>query len=1377
MSSIRAYAETEFTQVTFKVVAPVQYGETLHVVGDVPALGSGDLKYAVPLVTTPEMFPAWFSQHAIPLASGRTIRYRYAIFSGGNFSRWEGREEPRTVLVSKGVSQVVEDTLDLKFLKSGTSSSSRPESPAKQMPQVKKLSRSFDSGERQGQTQDRRRKGIDLDSEDGVVIISYFLPVKITRVNFGDEDSLSQDDEIDYGNKGFSPLPPKSRKQLLYEMEGDERKPKLKQVNSSESSTGSLPGGTTWHIEWDESALLSRKKDSVADQMRVLYIGHPRLQGGELQPYEQESLASALVRFRCVPVFIDQEVHDLNYHVFCHDTLRKLFHHQVDVYAHLPTRWWNRPMQESAWKAYRSVNQLFAEKIVEVYNEGDIIWIHGLELLLLPSLLARRLQAGNPHIGLFIHSPFPSSEVFRTLSVRDDILRGMLNADQIGFHLYEYARPFISCCHRILGIQHHGNENDSKGGVLTLEYQGRRVCITVCHAGIEPDLVKAKLRSEGVYSRSEKLLTATCAGPPPDGEDLLEKNRDQVIIVGIDQMEYLRGVHYKLLAYEEFLSTHPEWCEKTCLLQVQICPERDSEESLQLRSYTRKIARRINNTYPRPAGRRSAVCLLEWPSGYTFDDELALFTIADIFMITPLRAGLTLSVFDFTVVMEDRKVVNGPWRNNLTDDLDPVVANLRENPTLILSEFTAAFRVLPGSLRCNPWRRSEVIDTLETALAMGMTERIVRNTAAMKYVSHHVESGWAMRVLGDIKSARPETDKKNEGLTPSGVGFGLQFRAIEFRPNFKHLDDEVIIDAYRSSKRRLIVLDYGGTTVSDDSIDRDFDDQDAVLPPTSSRVDTEVREFQYRPTGSEVTVPNAKMIAVLKLLVNDPYNNVFIVSGRERHELEIAFQDVPGLGLTAEHGCFYSWGKATRSVHNSASWHHGDQRNRSVTPPLLSARSDSRLTLNRRVRSNSNASSHSQEGASLPYVKNAPDMSNRHDLRKDILRRSWDTLSEHFDDSWMDLSQQIMDVYTQRTNGTYIERKGTSIVWQFRDAESEFGSLQAAELQDHLHGVLKAFPIEVVSGKGYVEVCPQGVDKGNACAHIVEHIWPDDILPDFILCVGDDIADEAMFEFFQVLSIGESGDDVARTSSPSSVSVQEPGTEPTPTPSSDVYSAESDDGSSTSTSRESHQRDSEKQSSKVFTCVVGEKPSVAQYYVNDIDEVRELLGVLSRVSKRTQNSKSLVDIRQADKNYGESLDPGDKRSGPTSLSLDSYATLLLQQQRELGRKQAPAMKCGPPKTTVTTIREDQSAENLDFQASEQNDKAAAAALAASQAKQNHRSFLDLRLAESNSTGLMSSSSMPALSEYFSLDISHPTSSTAQEFLDLIADDEEGGITF
>ena len=172
-------------------------------------------------------------------------------------------------------------------------------------------------------------------------------------------------------------------------------------------------------------------------------------------------------------------MHKKFYDVFCKQHLWPILHHNGDVYGPVGLNGLDHQNEKNLWFTYTTVNNLFRTKVVEVYHEGDLIWVHGFHLMLLPSFLRRRIQRAR--IGIFLHTPFPSSEIWKTLWCREEILQGILSADQVGFHLYEYARHFLTTCRRVLGTHY---EFDASGSLI-VETGGRKICITCMHVGVD----------------------------------------------------------------------------------------------------------------------------------------------------------------------------------------------------------------------------------------------------------------------------------------------------------------------------------------------------------------------------------------------------------------------------------------------------------------------------------------------------------------------------------------------------------------------------------------------------------------------------------------------------------------------------------------------------------------------------------------------------------------------------------------------------------------------------------------------------------------------------------------------------------------------------
>ncbi|KAI9049384.1 hypothetical protein LZ554_006418 [Drepanopeziza brunnea f. sp. 'monogermtubi'] len=227
-----------------------------------------------------------------------------------------------------------------------------------------------------------------------------------------------------------------------------------------------------------------------------------------------------------VPVFIDDELADRHYNGFSNSILWPLFHYHPGEIT----------FDESAWAAYKEVNRLFAKTMAKDVQDGDLVWVHDYHLMLLPQMLREEIGSKkNVKIGFFLHTPFPSSEIYRILPVRDELLRGVLSCDLIGFHTYDYARHFLSSCSRILETPTTPNGVDTGGGKF--------VTVAAFPIGIDPEKFVDGLKRQKVQERIA----------------VLERKFEGVkLIVGVDRLDYIKGVPQKLHALEVFLSEHPE---------------------------------------------------------------------------------------------------------------------------------------------------------------------------------------------------------------------------------------------------------------------------------------------------------------------------------------------------------------------------------------------------------------------------------------------------------------------------------------------------------------------------------------------------------------------------------------------------------------------------------------------------------------------------------------------------------------------------------------------------------------------------------------------------------------------------------------------------
>ena len=338
-----------------------------------------------------------------------------------------------------------------------------------------------------------------------------------------------------------------------------------------------------------------------ADSKR-LWIGWPGIASDELSPADKAAITRKLQTYGCYPVFLTQEQVNKFYAGYANDTIWPLFHY-FQSYAQYDNAY---------WLAYKEVNAVFKKAIVQHADPHASIWIHDYHLMLLPKLLREALPSGT--IGFFLHIPFPSYEIFRMLPNRTQVLEGLLGADLVGFHVYDYARHFLSSVLRILGIE------SSHGSVI----MGDRV-------------VKADAFPIGIDY--EKFVEALSDEATIKEMELVQKHyQGQKILLSVDRLDYSKGIMKRLEAFEQFLHENPSYLKKVVLVIVAVPSRIEVETYKDLRDDIEKAIGRINGAFG----------TVDWtPISYQFknlpfEQVVALFAKADVALLTPLRDGMNL---------------------------------------------------------------------------------------------------------------------------------------------------------------------------------------------------------------------------------------------------------------------------------------------------------------------------------------------------------------------------------------------------------------------------------------------------------------------------------------------------------------------------------------------------------------------------------------------------------------------------------------------------------------------------------------------------------------------------------------------------------------
>ncbi|KAF7541551.1 hypothetical protein G7Z17_g11929 [Cylindrodendrum hubeiense] len=390
------------------------------------------------------------------------------------------------------------------------------------------------------------------------------------------------------------------------------------------------------------------------------------------------------------PVFIDDELADRHYNGFSNSILWPLFHYHPGEIT----------FDESAWAAYQEVNRLFAKTVIKDVQDGDLIWVHDYHLMLLPQMLREEIgnSKKNVKIGFFLHTPFPSSEIYRILPVREALLTGLLDCDLIGFHTYDYARHFLSSCSRILETPTTPNGVD---------WNGRFVTVGAFPIGIDPDKFVEGLKKPKVQERIAALS---------------RKFEGVKLIVGVDRLDYIKGVPQKLHALEVFLTEHPEWIGKIVLVQVAVPSRQDVEEYQNLRAVVNELVGRINGKF----GTIEFMPIHFLHQSVSFDELTALYAVSDVCLVSSTRDGMNLVSYEYIATQRDNHGV------------------------MILSEFTGAAQSLNGSLIVNPWNTEELANAIHDAVTMSPEQREANYKKLERYVFKYTSAWWGASFVAEM---------------------------------------------------------------------------------------------------------------------------------------------------------------------------------------------------------------------------------------------------------------------------------------------------------------------------------------------------------------------------------------------------------------------------------------------------------------------------------------------------------------------------------------------------------------------------------------------------------------------------------------------------
>lgn len=474
------------------------------------------------------------------------------------------------------------------------------------------------------------------------------------------------------------------------------------------------------------SEKLSTGKDTPLSE-RIIWIGC-----GENTEEEYLEAGGVSCNYHLLPVNLDEQTNSLYYGGFSNDFLWPLFHYFTNYAI----------FNETYFDAYCKAQKLFLEKIQACATDKDLIWIHDYQLLLLPGMIREKLPSAT--IGFFLHTPFPSFETFRMMNRpwRESLLNGMLGSDLIGFHINDYAQYFLRAVSRTLGYD---------VGLNTTTVEGRMIRVDAFPIGIDFKKFDDTARSKKVQNEIKQIKSNL---------------GNRKLIFSIDRLDYTKGFINRLVGFEYFLEKYPEWHDKIVFNMIVI-PSRDTIGSYQeMKKEIDAMVGRINGKYGTIAWRPIVYQYRSVP----FDELVALYSLSEVALITPLRDGMNLVCKEFAACQTKNAGV------------------------LILSEMAGAAAELGEALLINPTDKSEVAAAINKALLLPVRERELRMELIRKRLITYDVFSWAKDYFNSITAIKKEQDVRKVVVMNKGIREG-------------------IIQAYYNSVKRIIFLDYDGTLV------------------------------------------------------------------------------------------------------------------------------------------------------------------------------------------------------------------------------------------------------------------------------------------------------------------------------------------------------------------------------------------------------------------------------------------------------------------------------------------------------------------------------------------------------------------------------------
>lgn len=1096
--------QSNFAYVTFKATFNTELGESIYICGSIEELGNWLPEYSKPLHTNKDLYPVWELDGEIFVIRGITIEFKFLIFNEFTKQyRWEilPNNSNRTYNVTTSGSHVIHSIEGSILPKTSNN---------------KKISKSISEIKFNVQSKKINLKKDDEIKKSNKIDILNSLDYEVAKYNFenAQENLFSSKCKITFDNTRiivvtfYLPFEVVKSGDKYYQIITDETLLnnlmfRLREVNLCEVIwVGILKNFEKFSpSEIDEIEIFFEEKN--------IFI---------LKPNYMSDYNDCLTYINNIlnPVFVECNIDINNNYFFNYD---KYFN------------------------SYKEINDEFANKINTITKLNDIIFLNDIYLMLVPNrLLTINI---NTKIGIYFHKAFPSSDIIKSFPFHNEIIKSILLCDVIGFHVFQFARNFLTSCKRILGLYYEVKYR----GYMILNYLGRQIIIRVHHVGIDTNFINSLLHDENKHFVSEMNMTFTNENNDiidfefspmmisnnikpindtlkltissniinnPENKNLftnsfrLDQNLDKFIptksldeklsvndeslnttktrindIINSynfdEQVKYFESIingRYSLVSYDanfddsssillklegyrRFLKAlkfpkKVDMHDKIVYIQVFKEPEPNTM-SILLKKELDESVTELKKEFGED------IVKIIFVDSFTILQRYALYKVGSLLYFLQIRDGhcLYISEYIFLKYFFNKTLIDDKKNTNISE------STMNTNKSILNKSYGHLNCIVNNSClkikktKIETEHKEQYVNIKNKLFDFGII--ISENIGAPK----SLKSPLRINPI-DISSVSNSifywftlNDKEKWERLSSDIDFVIENTTFSWIKNFlidmKRTDEsqKLGLDAVeRGLGFRVMKLGSNFTHLSKKKM------MDYYINSEGYRLfflDYE-GTLQTKEKMIEETLlgykPNNQLIKLLKKLCSNPKNIVFIVSGREKSKLDEWFGSIENINLASEHGYFYKFNKELRGL---------------------------------------------TDGNDLVYGE-------------------WKELFQVKDWSWKKSVIKILEGFTEKTEGSYLYVKQSIICWFYRNCDSEFGSIQAYEINTHLNNIFEYCKLDIVNGKGYVEIKNKGVNKGNFVSQIIKMLFKIDIVPDFLISIGDDTSDEEMFKYLNSVS-------------------------------------------------------------------------------------------------------------------------------------------------------------------------------------------------------------------------------------------------------------------